>query len=122
MRTDVSYTTIDEYIALFSEPIQQQLARIREVIRENAPAATEAIKYGMPAFVLRGNMVYFAAFKNHISFFPTPSGINAFRDELATYPVSKGTIQFPLLGEIPYELIGRIVQFRVQEQMAKKGN
>jgi uncharacterized protein YdhG (YjbR/CyaY superfamily) len=112
--------SIDEYIAQFPEEIQQKLQEIRAVIHAAAPEATEKISYQMPTFYLRGNLVHFAAFKNHIGFYPVPSGIAAFEEELAPYKRSKGAVQFPLDQPIPTELISRIVQFRVAENMKKK--
>ena len=113
-------SSIDEYIAQFPEDIQQKLQEIRAVIHEAAPEATEKISYQMPTFYLRGNLVHFAAFKNHIGFYPVPSGIAAFEPELAPYKRSKGAVQFPLDQPIPTELISRIVQFRVAENLQKK--
>jgi uncharacterized protein YdhG (YjbR/CyaY superfamily) len=112
-------TTIDEYIAQFPEDVQPILARIRAVIRESAPGAVEKISYQMPTFYLRGNLVHFAAHPHHIGFYPTPSGIEAFKDELSAYKWSKGAVQFPLDQPIPYDLIGRIVRYRVAEIMNK---
>ena len=113
-------SSIDEYIAQFPEDIQQKLQEIRAVIHAAAPDATEKISYQMPTFYLRGNLVHFAAFKHHIGFYPVPSGIAAFEAELAPYKRSKGAVQFPLDEPIPTELIGRIVQFRVAENLQKK--
>ena len=113
-------SSIDEYIAQFPEDIQQKLQEIRAVIHAAAPEATEKISYQMPTFYLRGNLVHFAAFKHHIGFYPVPSGIAAFEAELAPYKRSKGAVQFPLDEPIPTELIGRIVQFRVAENLQKK--
>ena len=113
-------SSIDEYIAQFPEEIQQKLQEIRAVIHAAAPEATEKISYQMPTFYLRGNLVHFAAFKKHIGFYPVPSGIAAFEEELAPYKRSKGAVQFPLDQPIPTELIGRIVQFRVAENLKKK--
>ena len=113
-------STIDEYIAQFPEEIQQKLQEIRAVIRAAAPEATEKISYQMPTFYLRGNLVHFAAFKKHIGFYPVLSGIAAFEEKLAPYKRSKGAVQFPLDQPIPTELIGRIVQFRVAENLQKK--
>lgn len=112
--------SIDEYIAQFPEDIQQKLQEIRAVIHAAAPEATEKISYQMPTFFLRGNLVHFAAFKHHIGFYPVPSGIAAFEEELAPYKRSKGAVQFPLDQPIPTELISRIVQFRVAENLQKK--
>ena len=113
-------SSIDEYIAQFPEEIQQKLQEMRAVIHAAAPEATEKISYQMPTFYLRGNLVHFAAFKKHIGFYPVPSGIAAFEEELAPYKRSKGAVQFPLDEPIPTELIGRIVQFRVAENLQKK--
>lgn len=111
---------IDDYIAEFSESTQVILNKVRKVIREVAPDATEAISYGMPTFKLNGNLVHFAAFKNHIGIYPTPSGIDAFNDEVSQYRTGKGTIQFPLDKPIPYDLIERITKYRVQANLSKK--
>jgi uncharacterized protein YdhG (YjbR/CyaY superfamily) len=111
--------TIDEYIAGFPDDVQQILQQIRQTIREAAPDAQEAISYQMPTFKLHGNLVHFAAFKKHIGFYPVPSGIEAFKDELAGYVVGKGSVQFPLNQPIPYDLIRRIVTFRVAETLAR---
>ena len=111
--------TIDEYIAGFPEDVQEILQKIRQTIREVVPAAEETIKYQMPTFTLKGNLVYFAAFKNHIGFYPIPTGIEQFKDELAVYKQGKGSVQFLLDKPIPYDLIRRIVAFRVQENLAK---
>ena len=114
-----TFTTIDEYIALFPEDVQDKLTKIRAVIKAAAPQAAERISYRMPAFTLNGILVYFAAFTTHISFFPTSSGVAKFKEELAGYESSKGTIRFPLDKPIPYDLIGRITTFRVQENIGK---
>lgn len=111
--------TIDEYIAGFSPDVQDVLQKIRLTIREAAPDAQETISYQMPTFTLKGNLVHFAAFKSHIGFYPVPTGIEAFRDELAVYKQGKGSVQFPLDQPIPYDLISKIVAFRVQENLAK---
>ena len=113
------YTSIDAYIADFPIEIQETLQHIRQVIHEAAPDAVEAIKYGMPTFVFHGNLVHFAAQKNHYGFYPTPSGIDNFREELAAYKVSKGAIQFPMDKPIPYETIRKIVTLRIQENTEK---
>lgn len=109
--------TIDEYIAGFSPEVQQVLEEIRHTVRTAAPEATEAISYQMPTYRLKGNLVHFAAFKHHIGFYPTPSGIEGFQDELAGYVSAKGSVQFPLDQPMPLALIRRIVQFRVQENL-----
>lgn len=111
--------TIDEYIAGSPPDVRQRLQKIRRTIRKAAPDAGEAISYEMPTFKLSGNLVHFAAFKEHIGFFPTPSGVEKFKEELAAYATSKGTIRFPHDKPIPLGLIGRIVKFRVAENLAK---
>ena len=110
---------IDEYIASFPEDVQVILEKIRLTVRGAAPEAQEAIKYRMPAFILKGNLVYFAAFKNHVGFYPIPTGIEAFKEELSVYKQGKGSVQFPLDQPIPYDLIRRIVKFRVEENLEK---
>ena len=92
---------------------------MRRTIREAAPDAVEAISYQMPTFKLNGNLVHFAAYKNHIGFYPTPSGVEAFREELSAYKVSKGAIQFPIDQPMPLDLVRRIVQFRVAQNQTK---
>lgn len=110
------YTDIDEYIAQFPDEVRTILEKIRATIRTAAPGAEEAIRYGIPTFRQNGsNLVHFAAFKDHISFFPTSSGIAQFSSELAPYPTSKGTVQFPLGTLVPYDLVAKIVRFRVEE-------
>lgn len=111
--------TIDEYIAGFPDEVQQVLQQIRLTIGSAAPDAQEAISYQMPTFKLHGNLVHFAAHKKHIGFYPAPSGIEAFKDELAPYASSKGAVQFPLDQPIPYDLIRNIVTFRVAENLAR---
>jgi uncharacterized protein YdhG (YjbR/CyaY superfamily) len=111
--------TIDEYISAFPEEIQQKLEQMRNTIRQAAPEAQEAIKYGMPAFIYRGNLVYFAAFKNHIGFYATPTGNEAFAEDLAAYHIGKGSIQFPIDQPLPLNLVARIVKYRVEENLQK---
>ncbi len=111
--------TIDEYIAGFPKDVQEKLEQVRQTIREAAPDAQEKISYQMPTFTLKGNLVYFAAFKNHIGFYPIPSGIEEFKEELSLYEQGKGSVQFPLDKPIPFDLISRIVKFRVKENLAK---
>ena len=118
--------TIDAYIANFPSDVQAILQQIRATIRANAPGAQETINYQIPTFTLRGrNLVHFAALKNHIGFYPTPSGMAHFWEKLAGYKRAKGSVQFPLNGPMPYELIGEIVRFRVAEveagAVAKRG-
>lgn len=111
--------TIDEYIAGFPPDVQQILQKIRMTIREAAPDAEETIRYQMPTFRLGGNLVHFAGFKNHIGFYPVPTGIRKFKKELSVYKQGKGSVQFPLDQPMPFALITRIVKFRVQENLAK---
>ena len=120
MKTDQAVpTTMDEYIADFPPKVQKILNKVRATIRKAAPGAQETIKYQMPTFTLNGNLVYFAAFKEHIGFYPIPTGIEKFQKELAIYKQGKGSVQFPLDQPIPYDLISRIVKFRVEENSAK---
>lgn len=112
---------IDDYIAGFPSDVQEHLNRIRAIIKKVAPDAQEAIKYRIPTFVLHENLVHFAAFKNHIGFYPTSSGIKAFEDELSIYKWAKGSVQFPLDQPLPLDLIERMVRFRVAEVESKYG-
>ncbi|MEZ4888480.1 MAG: DUF1801 domain-containing protein [Chitinophagales bacterium] len=107
---------IDEYIAGFEADIQNILKDIRAFIRETVPDSEESISYGMPAYKLKGKpLVYFAAFKNHVGLYALPSGNQAFQEELSKYKTGKGSIQFPLKEEMPFELMGKIIAFRVTE-------
>ncbi len=118
--TQTSPTTIDEYIANFPKDVQSVLQKIRKIIKKAAPDSLEKIGYGMPTFTMNSkNLVHFAAFEKHIGFYPTPSGIEKFKKELSQYKGAKGSVQFPLDQPIPYELIGKITEFRVKEQLAK---
>jgi uncharacterized protein YdhG (YjbR/CyaY superfamily) len=111
---------IEIYIGQFPEMIQDILYKIRQLILANAPGADESMAYGMPAYKTNKKpLVYFAAFKNHIGFYATPSGHSEFRDELAKYKQGKGSVQFPIDQPIPYDLIERIVKFRVIENFGK---
>ena len=112
--------TIDEYISKFPEHIQEILQKLRKTISQSAPDAREAISYQIPTFKLNGNLVHFAAFKNHIGFYPEPSGIEAFKAELSPYEISKGSIKFPLNKPIAFELVKKIVEFRSKENLSKK--
>ena len=114
-----SFQNIDEYISTYPENIQAILENIRRTIQAAAPEAVESISYGMPVFKFKGVLAYFAAYKKHIGFYPTPAGIEAFETELAKYKTGKGTLQFPLSQPIPYELITNIVHFRVIENLEK---
>ncbi|MBL8190730.1 MAG: DUF1801 domain-containing protein [Acidobacteria bacterium] len=111
--------TIDEYIANFPPEVQEKLETIRATIRKAAPKAEEAISYMIPTLKLHGNLVHFAAYKNHIGFYPGAGGIAAFQEELAGYETSKGTVQFPLDKRLPLTLITKIVKFRVQQNLEK---
>lgn len=111
--------TIDDYIANFPKDVQLILEKVRKTIRKAAPDAQEKINYGIPTFTLNGNLVHFAGFKNHIGFYPTPSGVEKFKKELSKYEGAKGSVQFPLEEPIPYNLITSITEFRVKEQLAK---
>ena len=113
------FSTIDDYIASFPPAIQQKLIEIRRVIREAAPEASEKIAYQMPTFYLNGNLVHFAAYARHIGFYPAPSGLAAFKEELSQFKGAKGSVQFPLDQPLPMDLISRIVRFRVTENMKK---
>lgn len=113
------FQSIDDYIATFPEDIQTILKSLRATIKAAAPDATEKFSYQLPTFFLNGNLVHFAAFKNHIGFYPTPSGIEAFKDELSVYKGAKGSVQFPIDQPLPLELVSRIVKFRVAENVVK---
>jgi len=111
--------SIDEYIANCPEEVQKKLEDLRATIRASAPDATEKISYQMPTFYLKGNLVHFAALKNHIGFYPTPSGVDAFIKETAKYASTKGAIQFPLDEPLPLKLVSKIVKFRVKENLKR---
>ena len=110
--------SVDEYISKFPNEVQGILKVLREVIKRAAPDAEGRISYQMPTFVLRGNLVHFAAYRRHIDLYPTPSGIEAFRLELSQYKGAKGSVQFPIDKPLPYELISKIVKFRVAENIS----
>lgn len=112
--------TVDVYIASFPDDIREKLEKLRKTIRESAPGAEEAIAYGIPTFRLNGNLVHFGAFRDHISFFPTSSPIPVFEKELAPYKLGKGTIQFAMDQPIPFDLVKKIVRFRVRENLARQ--
>ncbi len=118
-RSQNQFKTVDDYIASFPTNVQHMLRELRRAIKEAAPDAEETISYGMPAFKLNGILVYFAAHKNHIGFYPTASGIRAFEDKLSAYKHSKGTVQFPLGEQIPFDTVREIVRFRVKENLGK---
>ena len=120
MGANKKFRTIDEYIANYPKNVQIILEEVRKAIREAAPEAVETISYQMPAFKQNGILVWFAAFKNHIGFFPKVTAIEAFKGQLSTFQTSKGTIQFPINEPIPFDLVKEIVQFRVKENTCKK--
>jgi uncharacterized protein YdhG (YjbR/CyaY superfamily) len=115
----VGFTSIDEYIATFPQEIQKILQELRAAIKAAAPEAQEKISYQMPTFAQKGNVVHFAAHKNHIGLYPAPQGIEAFKDELAKYEGTKGSIHFPIGQPLPLDLIAKIVKFRVAENLKK---
>jgi len=112
-------TDIDAYISDFPESTQKLLQEVRSIVKQAAPLAAEVISYGMPAFRQDGMLVYFAAFKNHIGFYPIPSGIAAFKEDLSAFECTKGSVHFPLDKPLPAELITRIVTFRLSENRQK---
>lgn len=111
---------VDEYIRSFPGEIQTSLNKMRETIKRSAPGAEEMISYGMPAYKYHGVLVYFAGYKNHIGFYATPTGHEAFKKELSAYKEGKGSVQFPLDKPLPAGLVGRIVKFRVKENLEKE--
>ena len=112
--------TIDEYISGFPAEVQEVLQKIRMTIRKAAPKAEESMSYKMPTFNLNGHyLVYFAAYKNHIGFYPAPIGVPEFQEALSRYQAGKGTLQFPLDQPIPYPIITKIVKYRVKENLAR---
>lgn len=115
-----SYKTVDECIATYPSDVQKILQALRKTIQKAAPNATEKIAYGIPTFVYHGNLVHFAAYKNHIGFYPASSGVMEFKKELAPYETSKGTIKFPIDKPLPLGLITKIVRFRVKENKQSK--
>jgi uncharacterized protein YdhG (YjbR/CyaY superfamily) len=119
-----TFATIDEYIASFPPDVRETLQGMRAVIRRAVPDAEEAIRYGIPTFRLYGsNLVHFAAFRDHLSFFPTAAGVEKFQNELSGYRLSRGTIQIPLNAPVPYDLMERIARFRAEEtRKGKKTN
>jgi uncharacterized protein YdhG (YjbR/CyaY superfamily) len=110
---------IDEYIDGYPKDVQELLETLRRTVRDAAPNAEETINYQIPTFKLEGNLVHFAAYKKHIGFYPTPSGIEKFKQELSEYEGAKGSVKFPLDKPIPFDLIRKIVSFRVQENLEK---
>lgn len=121
MASKAKFTTMDAYIASFPEEVRGILEKIRQTIWKAAPGAIEAISYQIPTFKLNGsNLVHFAAWKEHVGLYATPSGNVAFKKELARYKVAKGSIQFPLDEPIPYDLVTKVVKFRVKETQVKE--
>jgi uncharacterized protein YdhG (YjbR/CyaY superfamily) len=115
------FETIDEYVATFPRNVQDILEELRRIIRESAPKSEETISYGIPTFDLNGrHLVHFAAYKNHIGFYPTSSGISRFKKELSRYEMSRGTVRFPINEPIPFDLIRKIVKYRVKETSEKR--
>jgi uncharacterized protein YdhG (YjbR/CyaY superfamily) len=114
-----TFACTDEYIQSFPEEIQKLLNEVRGAIKAAAPNATEKISYRIPTFYLNGNLVHFAAFKNHIGFYPISIGISAFKDELKEYRNAKGSVQFPLDKPMPIDLIKKIVKFRLKENLQR---
>jgi uncharacterized protein YdhG (YjbR/CyaY superfamily) len=113
------FKTVDEYIAALPDSVKPIIEELRETVKQAAPEAEESISYNMPAYQLNGPLAYYAAFKNHIGFYPTPASIIAFEEELSAYKGAKGSIQFPLNKPLPLELITRIVKVRLQENLNK---
>jgi len=120
--TTTKVSDVDKYIAGFPEKTQRLLQQIRGRIKKAAPMAEEIISYQMPAYKYRGMLVYFAGYKNHIGFYPTASGIAGFKKEISAFKAAKGSVQFPLDKPLPLELISRIVEFRVKENLEKATN
>lgn len=111
--------TIDAYIITFPPETQKHLIQVRETIRKTAPQATETIKYAIPTFVLNGNLVHFAGYDHHIGFYPAPTGLVAFKKDLAPFKQGKGSVQFPLDKPMPLALIRKIVAYRVKQNLEK---
>ena len=117
---NTNFHSVDEYIATFPDDIQKLLRQMRKIIQDIVPEAEEVISYAMPTFKLNGkNLVHFAGFTNHIGFFPTPSGVEAYKNEIKHLKTSKGTIQFSLDEPLPVDLIKKIVKFRKEELLSK---
>ena len=116
-----NYSNIAEYIAGFPDTTQEILQKVRTTIRKSVPDAEETISYGIPTFKLKGNLVHYAGYKNHIGFYPGAAGIETFKDELSEYKLSKGTVQFPIDKPIPFDLISKIVDFWVKQNLSREG-
>jgi len=119
MPMNTSITTIDQYIKQYPENVQKVLQQIREIIHAAAPEAVEKISYGIPTFILKGNLVHFGGYKKHIGLYPGPFSVETFQKELLGYTTTKGTIQLPIDKPIPYDLITKIVKFRVKKSLEK---
>ena len=115
----IAAKNIEEYIAHFPKEVQKKLRELKKLIKREAPQSIEAMKYGIPTFVLNKNLVHFAAYKTHIGFYPAPSGLQAFKKKISKYKSSKGAVQFPLDEPLPLALISKIVKFRVKENSSK---
>jgi uncharacterized protein YdhG (YjbR/CyaY superfamily) len=113
------YDSIDEYISCFPAETRRLLEEVRAIIKATAPDAVEKISYQMPTFYLNGNLIHFAAFKNHIGLYPTPNGIEEFQEELKAYKSGKGSVQLPIDQPLPLDLIRRIVEYRVVQNNMK---
>jgi uncharacterized protein YdhG (YjbR/CyaY superfamily) len=118
--TGIKIISIDQYIETFPEATQKLLQKIRTTIQKAAPEAKETINYGIPTFTLNGNLVHFAAFKNHIGFYALPTGHKAFQEEFSVYKTGKGSVQFPFDQPLPLALISKVVKFRVKENLEKQ--
>jgi uncharacterized protein YdhG (YjbR/CyaY superfamily) len=119
-KTTISFINVDDYINSFPNEINIKLTKIRNLVHNIIPEATVTIKYNMPTFEYHGNLVHFAAYKNHIGFYPSPSGIIAFKEDIKPFKNSKGAIQFPINKDLPLELIEKIVRFRIEENKLKQ--
>jgi uncharacterized protein YdhG (YjbR/CyaY superfamily) len=118
--TSTKFKTVDEYLASFPANTKKILQEIRNTIKQSAPQAEELISYNMPAFKLRGMLVFYAAYERHIGFYPTASGIKAFKKEISQYKNAKGSVQFPIDEPMPFDLISKIVKFKVKENQEKE--
>ena len=116
----VAASTVDEYIEQQPQEVQETLRKIRATIRETVPDAEERISYGIPGYYQKGQVIFFAAFPKHLSVYPAPFGVEEFKDDLARYQKGKGTLQFPLDQPVPYDLIVRVAQYRLAQNMMKK--
>lgn len=120
LEENINYSTVDEYISGFPKDVQEKLLEMRRVIKEAAPDAEEKISYRMPAYMQNGPLVYFAAFKNHIGFYPTASSTEIFKEAFKQYKSGKGSVQFPMDKPLPLELVAQVVRFKVEENVRTK--